>query len=66
RRWTRSGWCGSQDGDYAEAIDPAIAGAGHEEQILLVLRIAVFCTADDPKERPAAKDVRCMLAQIKN
>ncbi|KAM3209401.1 hypothetical protein ACQJBY_063845 [Aegilops geniculata] len=55
-----------QNGDYAEAIDPAIAGAGHEEQILLVLRIAVFCTADDPKERPAAKDVRCMLAQIKN
>ncbi|CAM0914051.1 unnamed protein product [Alopecurus aequalis] len=54
-----------QNGDYAEAIDPALAGGGHEEQILLVLRIAVFCTADEPKERPAAKDVRCMLAQIK-
>ncbi|KAL6596693.1 hypothetical protein ACP70R_047336 [Stipagrostis hirtigluma subsp. patula] len=54
-----------QDGDHAEAIDPAIAGAGHEEQIVLVLRIAVFCTADDPKERPSAKDVRCMLSQIK-
>uniref|UniRef100_R7W4I4 Protein kinase domain-containing protein n=1 Tax=Aegilops tauschii TaxID=37682 RepID=R7W4I4_AEGTA len=55
-----------QNGDYAEAIDPAIAGAGHEEQIMLVLRIAVFCTADEAKERPEAKDVRCMLAQIKN
>jgi serine/threonine protein kinase len=54
-----------QCGDHAEAIDPALAGAGNDEQILLVLRIAVFCTADDPKERPAAKDVRCMLAQIK-
>uniref|UniRef100_A0ACD6AES4 Uncharacterized protein n=1 Tax=Avena sativa TaxID=4498 RepID=A0ACD6AES4_AVESA len=54
-----------QCGDYAEAIDPALAGAGHDEQILLVLRIAVFCTADEPKERPVAKDVRCMLAQIK-
>ncbi|XP_051203685.1 leucine-rich repeat receptor-like serine/threonine/tyrosine-protein kinase SOBIR1 [Lolium perenne] len=54
-----------QCGDYAEAIDPALAGAGHDEQILLVLRIAVFCTADEAKERPAAKDVRCMLAQIR-
>ncbi|KAF0903438.1 hypothetical protein E2562_027722 [Oryza meyeriana var. granulata] len=58
-----------QDGDHAARaglIDDAIAGAGYEEQILLVLRIAVFCTADDPKERPTAKDVRCMLSQIKN
>ncbi|CAL5038097.1 unnamed protein product [Urochloa decumbens] len=55
-----------QSGDHAEAIDPAIAGAGHDEQIVLVLRIAVFCTNDDPKERPTAKDVRCMLSQIKN
>ncbi|OEL34390.1 Leucine-rich repeat receptor-like serine/threonine/tyrosine-protein kinase SOBIR1, partial [Dichanthelium oligosanthes] len=55
-----------QSGDHVEAIDPAIAGAGYDEQIVLVLRIAVFCTADDPKERPTAKDVRCMLSQIKN
>ncbi|KAL6909913.1 hypothetical protein ACP4OV_001572 [Aristida adscensionis] len=54
-----------QAGDHAEAIDPAIAGTGHDEQIVLVLRIAVFCTADEPKERPSAKDVRCMLSQIK-
>ncbi|EAZ36673.1 hypothetical protein OsJ_21016 [Oryza sativa Japonica Group] len=58
-----------QEGDpaaQAGVIDAAIAGAGHDEQILLVLRIAVFCTADDPKDRPTAKDVRCMLSQIKN
>uniref|UniRef100_J3MDC2 Protein kinase domain-containing protein n=1 Tax=Oryza brachyantha TaxID=4533 RepID=J3MDC2_ORYBR len=55
-----------QDGDHAGLIDGAIAGAGYDEQILLVLRIAVFCTADDPKARPTAKDVRCMLSQIKN
>nr|ACU64893.1 PK [Oryza officinalis] len=58
-----------QEGDpaaQAGVIDGAIAGAGYDEQILLVLRIAVFCTADDPKERPTAKDVRCMLSQIKN
>nr|ACU64881.1 PK [Oryza punctata] len=58
-----------QEGDpaaQAGVIDGAIAGAGYDEQILLVLRIAVFCTADDPKDRPTAKDVRCMLSQIKN
>ncbi|TVU00239.1 hypothetical protein EJB05_54348, partial [Eragrostis curvula] len=55
-----------QEGNHAEAIDPAIANPEHEEQILLVLRIAVFCTADDPKQRPTAKEVRCMLSQIKS
>uniref|UniRef100_A0A0D9WPE0 Protein kinase domain-containing protein n=1 Tax=Leersia perrieri TaxID=77586 RepID=A0A0D9WPE0_9ORYZ len=58
-----------QEGDtaaQARLIDDAIAGQGYDEQILLVLRIAVFCTADDPMERPTAKDVRCMLSQIKN
>jgi hypothetical protein len=52
-------------GEHAQAIDPTIAGAGYDEQILLLLRIALFCTKDDPKERPTAKDVRCMLSQIK-
>jgi len=33
---------------------------------VLVLRIAVFCTNDHPNDRPTAKDVRCMLSQIKN
>lgn len=54
-----------ESGEHAQAIDPAIAGTGHDEQILLLLRIALFCTKDDPKERPTAKDVRCMLSQIK-
>ncbi|CAL4887119.1 unnamed protein product [Urochloa decumbens] len=52
-------------GEHEQAIDPAIAGAGHDEQIVLLLRIAVLCTADDPKERHCAKEVRCMLLQIK-
>ncbi|MED6127693.1 Leucine-rich repeat receptor-like serine/threonine/tyrosine-protein kinase sobir1 [Stylosanthes scabra] len=49
-----------------EAIDPKLIGNGFEEQMLLVLKIACFCTMDDPKERPNSKDVRCMLAQIKH
>ncbi|WVZ81532.1 hypothetical protein U9M48_028898 [Paspalum notatum var. saurae] len=53
-------------GEHMTAIDPAIAGAGNEEQIVLVLRIAMFCLAEDPKERPSAKEVRCMLSQIKD
>ncbi|GMI78220.1 SUPPRESSOR OF BIR1 1, EVERSHED [Hibiscus trionum] len=49
-----------------QAIDPKLIGKGFEEQMTLVLKIAYFCTLDDPKERPNSKDVRCMLYQIKS
>ncbi|KAE8661734.1 Leucine-rich repeat receptor-like serine/threonine/tyrosine-protein kinase SOBIR1 [Hibiscus syriacus] len=48
------------------AIDTRLLGKGYDEQMILVLKIAYFCTLDDPKERPSSKDVRCMLSQIKN
>ncbi|KAJ1261308.1 hypothetical protein BS78_09G019000 [Paspalum vaginatum] len=38
-------------GNHAVAIDP-----GYDDQVVLVLR-----TADDPKNRPSAREVRCML-----
>ncbi|KAK9726697.1 hypothetical protein RND81_05G231400 [Saponaria officinalis] len=47
------------------AIDPKLMGNGYEEQMLQVLKIACFCTLDDPKQRPNSKDVRCMLSQIR-
>ncbi|KAJ8465768.1 hypothetical protein OPV22_028320 [Ensete ventricosum] len=50
----------------AAAVDPKLLGNGYEEQMLLVLRIAIFCSMDDPKERPNSKEVRTMLAQIKH
>ncbi|KAK7302172.1 hypothetical protein RJT34_13053 [Clitoria ternatea] len=49
-----------------QAIDVKLLGNGYEDQMLLVLKIACFCTMDDPKERPNSKDVRCMLSQIKH
>ncbi|XP_004299167.1 PREDICTED: leucine-rich repeat receptor-like serine/threonine/tyrosine-protein kinase SOBIR1 [Fragaria vesca subsp. vesca] len=52
--------------DPKQAIDPTLMGNGFEEQMLLVLKIACFCTVDNPKERPNSKDVRCMLDQIKH
>lgn len=52
--------------DPKRAIDSKLMGNGYEEQMLLVLKIACFCTLDDPKERPNSKDVRCMLNQIKH
>ncbi|KFK31173.1 hypothetical protein AALP_AA6G078500 [Arabis alpina] len=48
------------------AIDPKLMGQGFDEQILLVLKIACYCTLDDPKQRPNSKDVRTMLSQIKH
>ncbi|KAL6177554.1 hypothetical protein ACLB2K_049080 [Fragaria x ananassa] len=52
--------------DPKQAIDPTLMGNGFEEQMLLVLKIACFCTVDNPKDRPNSKDVRCMLDQIKH
>ncbi|KAI3464170.1 hypothetical protein Pfo_020833 [Paulownia fortunei] len=52
--------------DPKRAIDPKLLGNGYEEQMLLVLKIACFCTLDNPKERPNSKDARCMLSQIKH
>lgn len=46
------------------ALDPKLMGNGYEEQMLQVLKIACFCTLDDPKQRPNSKEVRCMLSQI--
>ncbi|ESR56052.1 hypothetical protein CICLE_v10023129mg [Citrus x clementina] len=48
------------------AIDSKLLGNGYEEQMLLVLKIANFCTMDDPKQRPNSRDVRCMLSQIQH
>ncbi|GER56750.1 leucine-rich repeat protein kinase family protein [Striga asiatica] len=52
--------------DPKRAIDPSLEGNGFEEQMLLVLKVACFCTLDNPKERPNSKDVRGMLSQIKH
>ncbi|XP_072969942.1 leucine-rich repeat receptor-like serine/threonine/tyrosine-protein kinase SOBIR1 [Typha angustifolia] len=47
--------------DAPLAVDPKLGGNGFEEQMLMVLRIACLCTADNPKERPTSRDVRIML-----
>ncbi|KAJ6411230.1 hypothetical protein OIU84_007902 [Salix udensis] len=36
----------------SQAVDPKLLGNGVEDQMLLVLKIACFCTMDDPKQRP--------------
>lgn len=50
--------------DPKRAIDPRLLGNGYEDKMLLVLKIACFCTLEDPKQRPNSKDVRCMLSQL--
>ncbi|KAL8232253.1 hypothetical protein R6Q57_002031 [Mikania cordata] len=52
--------------DPKEAIDPDLLGNGYEQQMLLVLKIACFCTLENPKKRPSSKDCRFMLTQIKH
>ncbi|KAF3452375.1 hypothetical protein FNV43_RR02808 [Rhamnella rubrinervis] len=50
-----------------EALDPNIAGqCKHiQEEMLLVLRIALLCTAKLPKDRPSMKDIITMLGEAK-
>lgn len=49
------------------ALDSSIAGeCKHvQEEMLLVLRIALLCTAKLPKERPSMRDITTMLGEAK-
>lgn len=51
-------------GNSKACFDAKIGGGEEDEEMELMLRVACFCTADDPLERPNSKDVRVMLAQI--
>lgn len=51
-------------GNSKGCFDERIGGGEDDEEMELMLRVACFCTADDPLERPNSKDVRVMLAQI--
>lgn len=49
------------------ALDPDIAGqCKHvQEEMVLVLKIALLCTAKLPKDRPSMRDVITMLGEAK-
>ncbi|XP_074279032.1 uncharacterized protein LOC141603880 [Silene latifolia] len=50
-----------------EVLDPNLAGNNKhvQEEMLLVLRIALLCTAKQPKDRPSMRDVITMLGEAK-
>ncbi|XP_030949221.1 leucine-rich repeat receptor-like protein kinase PXL1 [Quercus lobata] len=50
-----------------EALDPSIAGeCKHvQEEMLLVLQIALLCTAKLPRDRPSMRDIITMLGEAK-
>ncbi|XP_065029534.1 MDIS1-interacting receptor like kinase 1-like [Musa acuminata AAA Group] len=50
-----------------ELLDSSIGGRCEHvrEEMLLVLRVAVLCTARSPKDRPPMRDVLTMLAEAK-
>lgn len=48
------------------ALDPCVGNTKHvQEEMLLVLRIALLCTAKLPKDRPSMRDVITMLGEAK-
>lgn len=64
------GWIREKLGDNRGlewVLDPIIGGqCKHvQEEMLLVLRIAVLCTAKLPKDRPSMRDVLSMLGEAK-
>lgn len=49
-----------------EVLDPSIGSTKHvQEEMLLVLRFAIICTAKMPKDRPSMRDVISMLGEAK-
>ncbi|KAK8717926.1 hypothetical protein V6N13_045176 [Hibiscus sabdariffa] len=47
-----------------EALDPNLGNFKHmQEEMLLVVRIALLCTAKHPKDRPSMRDVITMLGE---
>ncbi|XP_057962648.1 MDIS1-interacting receptor like kinase 1-like [Malania oleifera] len=54
-------------GALEEALDPNIAGhcKDVQEEMVLVLRISLLCTAKLPKDRPSMRDVVTMLGEAK-
>ncbi|CAA2998131.1 MDIS1-interacting receptor like kinase 1 [Olea europaea subsp. europaea] len=54
------------DKSLEEALDPTVGNTKHvQEEMLLVLRIAILCTAKLPKDRPSMRDVLTMLGEAK-
>ncbi|KAK7267448.1 hypothetical protein RIF29_20122 [Crotalaria pallida] len=55
-----------ENGCSEEALDPSVGNCRHvQEEMLLVLRIALLCTAKLPKDRPSMRDVIMMLGEAK-
>ncbi|KAL6888498.1 hypothetical protein ACP4OV_009524 [Aristida adscensionis] len=48
-------------GRQIEVLDPTLLGAGHEEQMLMVLEVACKCVNHNPTTRPAIKEVVACL-----
>lgn len=49
-----------------EALDPIVGTCQHvQEEMLLVLKIALLCTAKMPRDRPSMRDVITMLGEAK-
>ncbi|KAK4758025.1 hypothetical protein SAY87_019326 [Trapa incisa] len=52
--------------DLEETLDPNVGNCKHvQEEMLLVLRIALLCTAKLPRDRPMMRDVLTMLGEAK-
>ncbi|EPS71248.1 hypothetical protein M569_03502 [Genlisea aurea] len=61
-KWVRGKCGGAERGDI---VDPEIDGVGHGEEMNLVLKIALACTAKLPRERPSMEQVVNMFLEAR-
>ncbi|XP_010553768.1 PREDICTED: leucine-rich repeat receptor-like protein kinase PXL1 [Tarenaya hassleriana] len=64
--WVRREMKNSNEG-LGKVLDPSVAGDCKHviEEMLLVLRIAILCTAKLPRDRPSIRDIITMLGEAK-
>ncbi|KAG0476755.1 hypothetical protein HPP92_013596 [Vanilla planifolia] len=53
-----------QAGDARDALDRGILKEGEEEEMLMVIRIALVCMSDLPADRPSSDELEAMLTQL--
>ena len=67
--WVREKVLRGEKGGAREVLDPAVAGAAGckevREEMMLVLRVALLCTCQNPADRPSMRDVVSMLRAAK-
>ncbi|XP_060674476.1 L-type lectin-domain containing receptor kinase S.4-like [Ziziphus jujuba] len=58
-------WAQYREGKLLDVVDPRLEGRFHEDQIVMVLKLGLFCSNNEPMARPSMREVvRCLDGEI--